>query len=315
MCERKCSIKILDGCMEDLIEIKKPIITTPPPTNSLPFMFKIDTRLKTNRQGETKINQFKLPLIIGKYNFSINWGDGKSNTVKSMYDDLHTYSQPGVYTITIRGTCVGWRFNDAGDASKLTNILEWGNLNLGNIGDWLQGNHFAGCVNLESIESSTPLDLTGVLNLSGCFYDCIKLKNANLSSWNVSNVTDMTYMFYLCINFNSDITSWNVSNVRKMIGMFANADKFKQDLSSWNPINCISFESMFSGIDINENGTTTNYDNLLLSWSTKNLKSGTPTNKIIFDSGLSKYNKNNLDVVNAKNKLINKIWIFNGYYD
>ena len=32
--------------------------------------------------------------------------------------------------------------------------------------------------------------------------------------------------------FNQDISSWNVSNVTDMIGMFANSP-FNQDISSW----------------------------------------------------------------------------------
>ena len=38
--------------------------------------------------------------------------------------------------------------------------------------------------------------------------------NQDISSWDVSKVTDMKYMFYNCKKFNQDISSWDVSNVK-----------------------------------------------------------------------------------------------------
>ena len=38
--------------------------------------------------------------------------------------------------------------------------------------------------------------------------------------WNVSNVVNMSSMFYGCKNFNQPLNSWNVSNVTNMNKMF-----------------------------------------------------------------------------------------------
>jgi len=56
--------------------------------------------------------------------------------------------------------------------------------------------------------------------------------NQDISSWDVSNVTNMYETFY-GTNFNQDISSWDVSNVTNMHGMFIDALTFNQDLSSW----------------------------------------------------------------------------------
>ena len=40
--------------------------------------------------------------------------------------------------------------------------------------------------------------------------------NQNLSSWIVSGVNTMAYMFQSAESFNQDINSWNVSNVTNM---------------------------------------------------------------------------------------------------
>ena len=44
--------------------------------------------------------------------------------------------------------------------------------------------------------------------------------NGNISKWYVSNVTDMSFMFYDCKSFNQDISAWDVSNVKDNKYMF-----------------------------------------------------------------------------------------------
>ena len=42
-----------------------------------------------------------------------------------------------------------------------------------------------------------------------------------MSSWDTSNVSYMTYMFYYATVFNQDIRNWDVSNVNNFSWMFA----------------------------------------------------------------------------------------------
>ena len=44
--------------------------------------------------------------------------------------------------------------------------------------------------------------------------------NADLSSWNISSVTDICGMFYGCSSFNADISGWDISNVSNISNMF-----------------------------------------------------------------------------------------------
>ncbi len=37
--------------------------------------------------------------------------------------------------------------------------------------------------------------------------------NQDIGNWNVSNVTDMSYMFYQASNFSQNLRNWNVDNV------------------------------------------------------------------------------------------------------
>ena len=62
----------------------------------------------------------------------------------------------------------------------------------------------------------------------------------DLSTWDVSSVTDMAYMFKQARNFNQSLSTWNVSNVTNMHSMFysnipsGSSSNFNQDISNWN---------------------------------------------------------------------------------
>ena len=67
-----------------------------------------------------------------------------------------------------------------------------------------------------------------------------------ISTWDVSQVTDMSYLFKDKTDFNDDISNWDVSNVTNMNFMFNEASSFNQDISSWCVTNISSEPSEFS---------------------------------------------------------------------
>ena len=67
-----------------------------------------------------------------------------------------------------------------------------------------------------------------------CFENCLEpVFNQDIGGWDVSNVTNMTYMFSNADAFNQDIGGWDVSNVYSIQWMFAYNDSFNQDISNW----------------------------------------------------------------------------------
>jgi surface protein len=85
------------------------------------------------------------------------------------------------------------------------------------------------------------------------------LFNQDLSSWHLSNVTDMRGMF----NFNQKLSSWDVSNVTDMTDVFDNANSFNQVLSSWDVSNVTDMTSMFMNAQ--------NFNHDVSSWITTNV--------------------------------------------
>ena len=59
-------------------------------------------------------------------------------------------------------------------------------------------------------------------------------KYGEISTWDVSNVTNMAWMFHEATSFNQPLNNWNVSKVREMNCMFQNATSFNQPLNKWN---------------------------------------------------------------------------------
>lgn len=68
--------------------------------------------------------------------------------------------------------------------------------------------------------------------------------NADISSWDVSQVTDMQHMFYRS-SFNGDISSWDVSSVTNMSSMFQEASDFNGDISNWDVGSVTNMGNMF----------------------------------------------------------------------
>ncbi|MEJ2279850.1 MAG: BspA family leucine-rich repeat surface protein [Candidatus Lokiarchaeota archaeon] len=192
--------------------------------------------------GSSGTNQVKLPLVSsGIYDFIVDWGDGSSNTITmwNQTEVTHIYAS-GVYTININGTINGWQFNNGGDKLKIIEILQWGCLRLGNL-----GSYFYGCGNLV-LNATDNLDLTGTTVLDNAFCDCSNLGGSgNMNGWDVSNVTNMEYMFNWASSFNQNISGWDVSRVKDMEGMFEGASAFNQDIGEWNVSSVTNMELMF----------------------------------------------------------------------
>ena len=80
-------------------------------------------------------------------------------------------------------------------------------------------------------------------------FERTKFEYIDISEWDVSNVTDMNHMFYICEELESvgDLSKWDVSNVMSMRGMFSDCNKLKSfgDISSWDVSKVTNMAFMF----------------------------------------------------------------------
>ena len=121
--------------------------------------------------------------------------------------------------------------------------------------------------NFNCIDTSAITDMS---NLFKDLYDKLENNDFDVSKWNVSNVTDMKYLFAYCKKFNGDLSKWNVSNVTNMMGMFGGCESFEgKGIENWDVSKVEIVEEMFCAcLKLN-----TDFSNLKLKkiYSTENM--------------------------------------------
>ena len=76
--------------------------------------------------------------------------------------------------------------------------MDLSNLDISNATDIC--NIFFGCQNLKEIKGINYFNTINVNTMYGMFADCKKLEYLDLTNFNTSNVTDMSYMLMVVIN-------------------------------------------------------------------------------------------------------------------
>jgi len=230
--------------------------TPPPPTSAT---FQVDTTQTT--VGSTGNTQFKLPLTNnGVINFTIDWGDGSTNTITSwnQAQTTHTYATSGVYEVTITsGMLRGWSFGGSGDRNKLIEVYDW------SVWDFNVAGAFRGCNNLISSATSVPT-ITGTA-LNNMFQNTSNF-NGPLNGWNVSGVQNFQQMFLSASIFNQPLNNWVVSSATNMNGMFGGITAFDQNIGGWNISNVTNFNNFMSD-KTPSTFSTTNLNAIYNGWS------------------------------------------------
>ena len=141
------------------------------------------------------------------------------------------------------------RYEKLGCGTK-QNPIDFNDINVSNIDSFYSRNIDKGifdCMNFKYIDIS-DWDVSNVTDMRYMFYGCKELKSVgDLSNWDVSNVTDMSCMFFVCekLELTGDLSNWNVSNVTNMDCMFNGCNIFNQDISKWDVSKVINMSYMF----------------------------------------------------------------------
>lgn len=136
-------------------------------------------------------------------------------------------------------------FHAAGDLDQVVYFGDHGITRLTFSDAWTLrslGGMFPGCTG--DINSKI---ISNITDMSDMFYYCTRFNGTEITQWDVSNVTNMDRMFRSANNFKPSPTlnNWDVSNVTSMKEMFRAAYKFNQPIDNWNTANVTDMGSMF----------------------------------------------------------------------
>lgn len=209
-------------------------MTPPPPPGELTLIYNAAV-------GGSAFRTINIPLK-GTVNATIDWGDGTSNTFNAAGYANKIYSTTGNFTVKISGTLTGLGLSNLGpivNGNRLVSIVSFGDIGLTDL-----SGAFNNCVSLTSVPTTLPSTVT---NLANTFYNCTAFNDANITNWNVSNVSNMVGTFGFATTFNRNIGSWDVSNVTTMSLMFFQASAFNQNIDSWNVSKVSNLSQAFDG--------------------------------------------------------------------
>jgi surface protein len=122
-------------------------------------------------------------------------------------------------------------------------------------------------------------DVSNVTDMSNMFGGTLEngawnqLSIDDISNWDVSSVTDMRKMFYWNFSFNQDIGSWDVSKVINMKNMFNSVAAFNKDIGSWDTSSVNDMDGMFASGYLTLYDLNMNFNQDISEWCVTNITS------------------------------------------
>ena len=195
-----------------------------------------------------------LPANSAKLIAINQWGDIAWESVKNMF-----YQTPNLVTYTATDT------PDLSMASSAEGMFAFTGLTTADLSDWDVStitdfsSMFSNALSFNGdlsdwVFSSAPFSEATALNFTGMFNLASSFTGTGLANWDVSNAQTMTVMFSDAAAFNQDLSSWDISNVTDMFffakGTALSTTNYTNMLAAWGTL------SLQSGVDFSV-GTTT----------------------------------------------------------
>ncbi|WP_108422948.1 BspA family leucine-rich repeat surface protein [Flagellimonas amoyensis] len=242
-------------------------------------------------------------IVIGTnnsftYDYTIQWGDGTSEQITSNTPVSHIYATAGNHTVVIKGTFPSIQYiNGVTTPSKLLSIEQWGTI------AWkLLNRAFAYCTNMTYNATDTP-DLSQVTNIGYMFYKTDAF-NGPIGDWDTSHVTNMSNMFNEATAFNQNIGDWDTSHVTNMFNMFNKATAFDQNIGGWDISSVTNMAGMFDNCGM----SVSKFRDTLVGWKNFVVQNNGPDGVTLGADGIIFCPES----VEAVVILTNHNWVFTG---
>ncbi len=141
--------------------------------------------------------------------------------------------------------------------------------------------------NVTEINGMDILDTSKVISMKGMFLNACSLKTVDISGFNTSNVSDMSFMFASTVSANEmsftelDVSNWDTSSVTTMDRMFQLCSSLEElNVSGWNTSKVTTMSGMFQRckslhtLDVS-NWDTSSVENLSFMFHCENMPLGT----------------------------------------
>ena len=179
------------------------------------------------------------------------------------------------YTVTFEGTYNAMNGNVTPEAyaasnSCLRSVDHWGTET--GVVDASKAFYAAGY--LTDVPEHLPSSIT---NMAEMFRSANGVNDPDISKWDVSAVTNMSYIFWSASEFNQPLNDWDVSRVTNMDNMLGSG-KFNQNLDKWKTSNVTSMKQMFA-LNGSFNGAINNWDVSKVTAMTQMFSSATSFNQ------------------------------------
>ena len=196
------------------------------------------TTWQTDNTGTSGDTEITIPTHSEyTYLYDIDWdNDGVFDETGITGDVTHDFGIAGTYTIQIRGDFPAITFAEDGNCLKLISIDQWGTITWQSMDE-----AYSGCENMICNAIDAP-DLSEISSLNSMFSETTSL-TGDFSSWDVSSITDFSYMFNNS-SFNGDISLWDLTSAINLTGMFSRSS-FNGDISQWDVSNVTNLTSVF----------------------------------------------------------------------
>ncbi len=204
-----------------------------------------------------------------------NWDTSNVSNMLGLFDGAK--SLPDAFALrnwdTSNVTDMSYMFSKAISLAYI-DVSNWNTSKVTSMKNMFQvGESYKGNGQLKDIIGLGSLDVSNVTDMTCMFYGAGQMTYYDIGNWNVSKVESMNHMF--CDNYSLrslDLSNWDVSNVKTMYCMFDDNYKLKTigDVSHWNTVSLIDIGGWLNGAYsfIGDNQGTLD----LSGWNTNNVK-------------------------------------------